>query len=75
MEQLLLEGMHHGRQVFPAARTEKEEDCMKSLFESHVNLLGKVMDMQLQRQNVVMSNVANLKTPGYKARNLEFEDE
>ncbi len=48
---------------------------MKSLFESHVNLLGKVMDMQLQRQNVVMSNVANLKTPGYKARTLEFEDE
>lgn len=48
---------------------------MKSLFEPHVNLAGAVMNMQLQRQNVVMSNVANLKTPGYKPMTLEFEDE
>ena len=48
---------------------------MKSLFEGHVNLVGKVMDMQLQRQNVVMSNVANVKTPGYKPLALEFEEE
>ena len=46
---------------------------MKSLFETHLNLVGRVMDMQLQRQNVVMSNVANVKTPGYKPLNLEFE--
>ncbi len=48
---------------------------MKSLIEPHVNLVGKVMDMQLQRQNVVMSNIANVKTPGYKPRVLEFEDD
>ena len=48
---------------------------MKSLFESHLNLVGRVMDMQLQRQNVVMSNVANVKTPGYKPLELEFEKE
>ncbi len=48
---------------------------MKSLIEPHVNLVGKVMNMQLQRQNVVMSNVANVKTPGYKPRILEFEDD
>lgn len=48
---------------------------MKSLYEPHVNLVGNVMNMQLQRQNVVMSNVANVKTPGYKPRVLEFEDE
>ena len=48
---------------------------MKSLIEPHVNLVGKVMNMQLQRQNVVMSNLANVKTPGYKPRVLEFEDE
>ena len=46
---------------------------MKSLFETHLNLVGRVMDMQLQRQNVVMSNVANVKTPGYKPLKLEFE--
>ncbi len=48
---------------------------MKSLFEPHLNLVGRVMDMQLQRQNVVMSNVANVKTPGYKPLKLEFEDQ
>ncbi len=47
---------------------------MKSLFESHMSLAGKVLDMQLQRQNLVASNLANIKTPGYRARKLEFED-
>lgn len=54
---------------------QKEESSMKNLIEPHVNLVGKVMNMQLQRQNVVMSNVANVKTPGYKARVLEFEED
>lgn len=48
---------------------------MKSLFDSDVGLVGKVLDMQLQRQNVVTSNMANIKTPGYRARKLTFEDE
>lgn len=48
---------------------------MKSLFEPHVNMIGKVMDMQLQRQNVIMSNIANVNTPQYKTRTLEFEGE
>lgn len=48
---------------------------MKGLFEPHMNLVGNVMNMQLQRQNVVMSNVANVKTPGYKPRVLEFEEQ
>ncbi|WP_462326401.1 flagellar basal body rod protein FlgB [Desulfobaculum sp.] len=48
---------------------------MKSLFGSHLNLTGKVLDMRLMRQNVVMSNLANLTTPNYKARRLEFEED
>ncbi len=48
---------------------------MKSLYEPHVNLVAKVMDMQLQRQNVIMSNIANVNTPKYKTRTLEFEDQ
>jgi flagellar basal-body rod protein FlgB len=48
---------------------------MKSLFDSDIGLVGKVLDMQLQRQNVVTSNMANIKTPGYRARKLMFEDE
>lgn len=48
---------------------------MKGLFETHTLLSAKVMDMQLQRQNVVMSNMANLKTPGYLARRVNFEED
>lgn len=48
---------------------------MKSLYEPHVNLVAKVLDMQLQRQNVIMSNIANVNTPRYKTRTLEFEDQ
>ncbi len=47
---------------------------MKSLFDSDVGLIGKVLDMQLQRQNVVTSNMANVKTPGYKPLKLDFEE-
>ncbi len=46
---------------------------MKSLFSTHLDVVAKVMDFQLQRQNIVSSNLANLNTPGYKARRLEFE--
>ncbi len=48
---------------------------MKSLFDSDIGLVGKVLDLQLQRQNVVTSNLANIKTPGFRARKLEFEDQ
>jgi flagellar basal-body rod protein FlgB len=46
---------------------------MKSMFPDHVDLTAKVMDFQLQRQNIVSANLANINTPGYKARRLEFE--
>lgn len=48
---------------------------MKSLFTMEVGLVGKVMDMQLQRQNVIAGNIANVETPNYKPRELTFEKE
>lgn len=48
---------------------------MRGLYSPTLNLVGKVMDLQLKRQNVVMSNIANVRTPNYKPRVLEFEDE
>jgi len=47
---------------------------MKTMFEPHESLTEKVLDMQLMRQNIVASNMANLTTPNYKARRLEFEE-
>jgi flagellar basal-body rod protein FlgB len=48
---------------------------MRGLFEHHLNITAKVMDLRLQRQNIVTGNIANVNTPGYKARRLEFENQ
>jgi flagellar basal-body rod protein FlgB len=48
---------------------------MKHLFSDQMELTAQVLDLRLQRQNVVMANLANMQTPGYKARRLEFEQE
>ncbi|MFW6323819.1 MAG: flagellar basal body rod protein FlgB [Desulfovibrionales bacterium] len=48
---------------------------MKGLFENNFQLMESVLDLRLSRQNVVMANMANMKTPGYKARRFEFEKE
>lgn len=48
---------------------------MKGLFSNQIQLTGRVLDMQLQRQNVISSNLANINTPNYKPRELEFENE
>jgi flagellar basal-body rod protein FlgB len=48
---------------------------MKTIFSKNIGLLGKVMDLHLERQNVVMSNMANMDVPAFKARTLNFEKE
>lgn len=47
---------------------------MRELFGSHINLTAKVLDMRLERQNIVAGNISNINTPQYRARRLEFED-
>lgn len=47
---------------------------MKGLFGRHIQLTARVMDIRLERQNLVMGNIANVNTPDYKARRLEFEE-
>lgn len=48
---------------------------MKSMFGDYIHVTARVLDMRLERQNVVSSNLANIKTPGYKARRVEFEEQ
>ena len=48
---------------------------MKTIFSNNLGLLQKVMNLHLERQNVVMSNLANQDVPAYKARRLDFEKE
>ncbi|EPR44301.1 flagellar basal-body rod protein FlgB [Desulfovibrio sp. X2] len=45
------------------------------LMERYMNVSAKVMDLQLDRQNLVTSNLANIETPRYRPRRIEFEKE
>ena len=46
---------------------------MHDIYGPNAELMGKVMDLRLERQNLVMSNLANINVQGYKARTLDFE--
>lgn len=44
------------------------------LFSDHVPLLmSKSLDFQSQRQLLVSSNISNMDTPGYKAKDIDFK--
>lgn len=51
----------------------QEEISMKGMFSNHIELTGKVLDLRMKRQNVVMSNLANIDTPNYKPLEIEWE--
>lgn len=42
------------------------------LFDNTLTVLEKALDVRLYRQNVLASNVANIDTPGYAQRDIDF---
>ncbi|MDH4246853.1 MAG: flagellar basal body rod protein FlgB [Deltaproteobacteria bacterium] len=48
-------------------------DVIRGIFDRHTQLLQKSLDFRSRRNNVLASNVANVETPGYKAKDLVFE--
>jgi flagellar basal-body rod protein FlgB len=48
---------------------------MPGIFGHEISELAKVMNYRLFRQGIISSNIANIDTPGYKAREATFEDE
>jgi flagellar basal-body rod protein FlgB len=44
-----------------------------NLFNDTMFAYQKVMDFRSQRHNVVSSNLSNAETPGYKAKDVQFE--
>lgn len=46
---------------------------MPGLFDTQLELTGKVLDLRLQRQNLVTANISNINTPNYRPRRIEFE--
>lgn len=45
------------------------------LFDKTIDTLSKSLDMLQLRQSVISDNIANVETPGFKARRVEFESE
>ncbi len=43
--------------------------------DQHIQLVARAMDGLAVRHRVVASNLANQSTPGYKRRDVEFEDQ
>ncbi len=47
---------------------------MKTLFDPTIRALNQNLNLRLENQNVISSNIANADTPGYKAKALDFEN-
>ncbi len=44
-----------------------------NLFDASISQLQKAMDLRIDNQRVIASNLANVDTPGYKAQHMDFE--
>ncbi|MDH5299341.1 MAG: flagellar basal body rod protein FlgB [Desulfobulbaceae bacterium] len=42
------------------------------LFGGTLNTTARAMDMRMERQGLIQSNVANMETPGYKVQDFSF---
>ncbi|MCP5107105.1 MAG: flagellar basal body rod protein FlgB [bacterium] len=42
-------------------------------YETIVNKLGRELDTKVAKSELIASNIANIDTPGYKAKSLKFE--
>ncbi len=48
---------------------------MKSIFNSTINLLENTLDLRAAKNRLLQSNIANEETPGYRAKDINFEQE
>ncbi|MEY8356424.1 flagellar basal body rod protein FlgB [Lachnospiraceae bacterium 54-53] len=48
---------------------------MNAIFGNNISMAEKSLDYLWSKQQVTMNNIANVDTPGYKARYVTFEDE
>ena len=46
---------------------------MSGLFDPTIRALNQNLNLRLENQNVISSNIANADTPGYKAKTANFE--
>lgn len=48
---------------------------MNEIFTPTMNLLEKALDVTSQRQQLVTANIANIDTPGYQTKDIDFRGE
>jgi flagellar basal-body rod protein FlgB len=48
---------------------------MSGLFDSTISLIEQTLNLRSFKHKVLSSNIANLETPGYRARDVKFADE
>ncbi|WP_077613422.1 flagellar basal body rod protein FlgB [Clostridium sp. Marseille-P2415] len=48
---------------------------MNTIFGNNISMAEKSLDYLWSKQQVTLNNIANVDTPGYKARYVTFEDE
>ncbi len=46
---------------------------MKGMFDPTIRALSQNLNLRLENQNVIASNIANADTPGYKSKAVSFE--
>ena len=47
---------------------------VNKLFDGSIALTAKALNLLTARQGLVQSNIANMDTPGYKAKDINFND-
>jgi len=45
-----------------------------SLFDGKINIMGGSLGLRLSRHSMASTNLANMDTPGFRAKHLKFED-
>ncbi|MFH1081222.1 MAG: flagellar basal body rod protein FlgB [Pseudomonadota bacterium] len=48
---------------------------MEKLFNQTINTMADMVDVRARKHRVILSNVANIDTPGFKASELSFDHE
>ena len=46
---------------------------MRGLFDTNIQLVQKSLDFRAKRNALLAGNIANIETPGYKAKDMVFE--
>jgi len=56
------------------SRSSARPDLTNSLFEGRINAMGGTLGLRLARHDITSTNLANMDTPGFRAKHLRFEE-